>query len=152
MQGCRPFWSFQHGQNALVVLSTAEQSGGVLRYSIAMERIIVPPRPTASLVPRDMEWVVIAVQTGEAYRTVLITDAGEMQRLRRTANSLPLLSGVGHGGCGSGRANLHFVTRQGIFTFSEVPRCPVSGPGHTLLADPELRLWYAALSEVRSGK
>ena len=147
-QGCRPFWSFQHGQNALVVLSTAEQSGGGLRYSIAMERIIVSPRPRASLVPLDVERVVIAVQTGDADRTVLVTDAGEKQRLRLIANSLPLLSGIGHGGCGSGAASLHFVTGQGIFTFSEVPRCPVSGPDRTLLADPALRLWHVALYEV----
>ncbi|MDA8346486.1 MAG: hypothetical protein M0Z66_13535 [Thermaerobacter sp.] len=151
-QGCRPFWSFQHGQNALIVLSTGVQGGGRLRYSIAMERIIVPPRSTASLVPWDVGWVEVVVQIGDgADRIVTITDAGEIARLRWIANSLPLLSSVGHGGCGSGRANLRFATGQGDFDFSEVPRCGVSGPAQTLLIDPGLRLWHAALYEVHTA-
>lgn len=140
--GCAPFWGFQRGQLATILLTVAICQEQTIRYSFALQRIEPPPRPKGSFVPTAVR----SVRITEDGASMEVHSQQQTASLRRIVNALPVaLATVFSCTMDTGeRAKVVFRTPTGEMVFRENPACDiVAGPDGAVLRDPGFKLWDA---------
>ncbi len=145
---CESFWMFAKDvhQDDSVVLSVRPEGKGSL-FSVARELVVLPPRPEASLVPADVQRVVLKVQVddGPAWATRTVTEVSAIRRLREIVNGLTFADLGSHGPCwpNTRTATVTLMTPYADYAFRERPCGVVMGPGGVTLGDGSAALWRA---------
>lgn len=144
---CASDWAFQLGQYTTFVLTVQPLGQSASLYSAAVERIVLPPRPAVSVVPRNVQSLRIAFRASasSAWISRTFTAPKDWKPIRRIVNGLPVDGRDTHG-CAldfGARATLLFRAGAGTYAFSENPACTsVIGPGPVSLMDVNT-LWNA---------
>ncbi len=146
---CGSNWAFQHGKYATFVLTVDPQGADASRYSAAMELIVPPKRPNASIVPKDVKSLTIKVRAkaGDAWTSVTLTSPSAWGPLRKIVDSLPVDARGTHGCLADfgARSELSFLAGGKTYVFQENPACTsVGGPGGASLED-DFTLWNATV-------
>lgn len=146
---CSSDWAFQRGKYATFVLTALPQGADASRYSAAMELIVPPKRPSASIVPKDVQSLSIKVRAKgqDAWTSVTLTAPSAWGPLLKIVNSLPVDARGVHGCTADfgARSELRFVAGGKAYVFQENPACTsVSGPGGASLED-DYSLWNATV-------
>ncbi|MHB1505256.1 MAG: hypothetical protein ACYCO4_02990 [Sulfobacillus sp.] len=138
-------WDFVRGPNVMFSLNIQTTQGlGPSLFSVSMMRIILPPRPLASIVSRNAQSVRVGFQSvyGAPWRWKVVTSAKAVASLRRMVNSLQAYNCPGSTPMVTGSAAASVVFRMGnryqAFT-TQGPFC-VDGPDQVPLADFRMRL------------
>lgn len=145
--------TYARGQDTLF-LTVLPDRDGVTRYSVALDRVELPGRPAASLVPRGVRILQVAVRYGQGrWRRRTIRSAAEIAPILKIVDSLGVYDPGGRLGClGVQRtAILSFSVEFHTYTFSEQASCLlVAAPGGIDLSDTNrMALWQAAERVVR---
>ncbi len=141
--------TYARGQDT-VFLTVLPAVRGVTRYSVALDRVELPARPAASLVPQDVSALQIEVRYGAGGRRQrrAIGSAAEIASVRKIVNSLRVYDPDGRIGCANfeGTAIFRFTAELHTYTFTEDAGCLlVTGPGGIKLSDTNgWALWHAA--------
>lgn len=144
--------SYSLGQNT-VFLTVLPSVRGVTRYSVALDRVELPARPAASLVPQGVSVLQVAVRYG-ARRWIrrTITAAAEIAPIVKIVNTLQVYDPGGRLGClpVERTAVLRFAVGRRTYTFRENASClSVAAPGEIMLSDTNrYSLWDAAEKAV----
>ncbi len=138
-------WDFARGPSVMFSLNIQTTEGlGQSLFSVSMMRIILPPRPLASIVSRDAQSVRIGFQSvyGGPWMWKVVTSTKAVDRLQRLVNSLQAYNCPGLTPKVTGSAAASVVFRMGnryqAFT-TQGPFC-VDGPDQVPLADVDMRL------------
>lgn len=147
--GCQDsFWQFSRsfGQRDSIVISVHSE-GRTRLYSVALELIVVPPRPSGSFVPSDVEEATVSAKAGSGpWVSVRVTSPEELRRLRQIVNRLPVGDVLGRHSCSGlwASTKVTLSTPYADYRFSEplVGCFAVRAPGGVILADLGWPLWH----------
>lgn len=140
-------WSFSRGAGMQdTLLLTVEAQGSGSRYSVARELIVAPPRPAASIVPRDVQEVVVSARASmnEPWVTSTLRSPQAWRGILKVVNALPVDTGGRHSCTADlgAAAEVRFVGASQSYAFSEDPACDtVTGPAGAQLQDEGFGLW-----------
>lgn len=141
--------TYTRGQDT-VFLTVLPAVRGVTRYSVAIDRIELPARPTASLVPQGVNALQIEVRHGAGgrWQRQTIRSRAEIASIRKIVNSLSVYDPGGRIGCANfaGTAIFRFTAGLHTYTYTEDAGCLlVAAPGWIKLSDTNRwALWHAA--------
>ncbi len=145
--------SYARGRDT-AVLTVLPAVRGVSRYSLALDRIELPPRPASSLLPADVTVLQVAVRYGANgiwHRRIIRSPKG-IARMRQIVNSLDVFDPGGHIGCVAVERTAILLFAAGLrpYEYTEDAGClSVTAPGGLVLADTAtLALWFAAEKDV----
>ena len=144
-------WEFSRDNGDDIIQFTAVAQGEVAEFSLTRELILPPPRPKGSFVPARATAAVLWLRQEPAMqpRRLTVTSPARLDALQGIVNALALDTRVGeHCAMDPGRAEVIFYVGRRAMTYVLDPACAfVTGPGNTVLFDPQNRLWSNMLAD-----